>query len=150
MELLAYRDGLLVERVVGYNLVVNTGRNLGLNQLLGLTSTPVGYMALGSSSTVAQATDSALIAEEPSVGSGGVGVRKALTFGSVSAGSVTATASWTNTENANTTVNELGLFTTVTPGTGIMYARFVLPATVNKDAYTSYIVNYTLTANAAA
>jgi hypothetical protein len=141
VEVLVFRHGVLVDRIVGENLVVNGGLDLTLKQLVGLTTTPVAYMALGSSATTPAATDTALGAEEP----GPNGVRQAVTKTLQSPGTMLFSATWSESQNQNTTINEVGLFTNSTGGGGdLMFSRFHMPAPLPKDQFTAVQINYSV------
>jgi hypothetical protein len=141
VEVLVFRHGALVDRIVGENLVVNGGLNLALTQLAGLSSTPVAYMALGSSATTPAATDTALGAEAP----GPNGVRQAVTKTLQPPGTLLFSAAWSESQNQNTTINEVGLFTNSTGGGGdVMFSRFHMPAPLPKDQFTAVQINYSV------
>jgi hypothetical protein len=139
-EILVTRHGKTWVHERGHNIVVNGGRDLVLTQTFGVTSTPIAYMALGSGATTPAATDTALTTEEP----GPNGVRKAITKTLQSPGTMLCSATWDESENQNTTVNEVGLFTTSGVGTGLMLSHFKLQAPLPKDQFTSLQINYSI------
>lgn len=138
--LLIDANGVVTQRVTGENLVVDVGRDLILTQLSGGTSTPALYMALGSSTTAAAGSQTTLVAEAAG------GVRKTTSPTLVPHGQMLFTGVWAASDNANTTVNEVGIFTASSGGT--MLSRFVLPSTINKDQFSQLQINYTLQVNA--
>lgn len=130
-------DGRVRQFVCSDNLVVNGGLDQVAKRLGGITANPVGFMALGSSTTAVTAVQTALVAEAAG------GVRQAVAPVLVSPGQLQLSATWSPSQNANTTINEIGLFDLVSGG--VMFSRLVLANPVTKDQEASLQVLYTIT-----
>ena len=131
------KDGSLKEDVLIKNLVVNAGLAWISSRMLDASSAVVSHMGLGTSSTAAAATQTALVAE--------AGTRAAVT----AAARVTTTVTndsvqYVATFDANnpaglTAITEAGLFNALTGGT--MIARTVFPV-INKDVDDSLAITW--------
>lgn len=115
------------------NLIVNTGKNFAANALLNVSSSPFTHMAIGTGTTAAALTDTALESQL---------VRQAFTSSNVTANVVTM--STTYAAGAGTgSITEAGLFNASSGGT--MFSRVVFPV-VSKGAADSLTINWTVTA----
>jgi hypothetical protein len=138
------RYGNILEERNGHNLIVNLGLDLVLSQLAGTTTTPAVYFALGSSTTAVTATQTALVSEN--VSSGCVRLQAGTTGQTITLnplgghGTLQFTMTWSATQNPNTTIGEVGVFTA--SSAGIMFSRFLITPTVPKDATTSFQLVY--------
>lgn len=112
------------------NLVVNGGLAFLANALVAASSSPFTHIAVGSGTTAASPSQTALVTE--------LG-RVAFTY-TVSGSSVTLTATFA-AGVATGTWNEAGIFNAASAGT--MYARTTFAA-INKSASTVYIVTWVL------
>ena len=101
----------LVETVNVNNLVVTTGKTLLANLASGNTTSYVGYMGVGTSSTAASASDTTLVSESGRVG---------LTTRTTSSNVISFVAIFLP-GTATATLQEAGLFTASSGG--IMFAR---------------------------
>ena len=65
MPVLRGPDGLIKQVEVGHNIIVNTGKNAGIERLINATSTPAifNYVGIGTTNTAEGATDTTLAAE---------------------------------------------------------------------------------------
>lgn len=122
------RDNKLVkeESTHHYNLITNSGENLLANLLGGLSSSSIGYIAIGTGTTTPSETDTALSSEVD---------RKGMDTGypAVSGSTVTFQSTWTTSEPSGQpyAITELGLFTASSGGT--MLNRIVF-SPVNKTS----------------
>lgn len=144
------RHGNILSEQRGHNLVVNLGLDLVLTQLAGTTSTPAVWFALGSSTTTVTATQTTLVSENVS---GGCVRLQAGTSGQVITlnpssghGVIQFTMTWSQSQNPNTTIGEVGVFTA--SSSGVMFSRFIISPTVPKDATTSFQLIYDIVGTA--
>lgn len=131
-------NGILKQREVKENLIVNDGYDLILDSLLKEVSRPAtaNYIAIGTNNTAAAATQTALLAE--------VGTRVIGTY-SHTAGTKVATLSGTFPANNPSTaqaITEAGLFNAPTDGT--MFNRVVF-SVINKEPADTLTITVTLT-----
>lgn len=126
------RKGTRDELVLTPNLVTNVGLKLAVEQIGGTTTTPVTAIALGSNSTAAANTDTALNTEITTNGGG----RGAATVTNTTTTVTGDTEQWqkTFTFSGSLTIREEGLFDNNTSG-GKMLARqtFADQAVVSGD-----------------
>jgi hypothetical protein len=115
-------SGALTARVSADNAIVNAGRTLAAQRLVGLgTAAPISHLAVGTGTTAATPADTALVAESATIDrapidstplSGSIGFRVRAQVSSA----------------ANAQINEAGLFTAPAHGAGTMYNRVVFPS----------------------
>ncbi len=117
------------------NLIVNTGLNFICDRMKN-DETAMSHMALGSGSTAAAASDTALGTQ--------LGSREALDSDTVSSNTITYTSSF-EAGDATGAVTEAGIFNATSGGT--MLCRTVF-AVVNKSADDSLSVTWTITLTA--
>ena len=130
------KDGNLKFDTTEENLIVNTGL-AEVTNLLGNVSTPVAFtfLANGSSTTAASATQTALVAENSATGSARAAATVTRQTTTVANDTLQLVKAWSIT--GNITVNEVGVFNNATTGT--MLCRQVTSATknlVNGDTFT--------------
>ncbi len=121
------------------NTIVTAGRRWVLQQINSVdhaTAQSINYMAVGTSTTAPATSDTALGSES-----------SRLAINSFTTSNLTsnppswrAEASW-NTNQANTTLGEVGLFNSSSSGTLLGRATF---ATVNKTTSNTFAVSYTV------
>ena len=114
------------------NLVVTTGKNLVASRIKDATTAAMSHMAIGTVSTAAVATDSAL---------GGESARVALTSTTVTGNIVNYVASFPAGTGTGA-ITEAGLFNASTAGT--MFCRTTF-AVVNKGASDSMTITWSVT-----
>lgn len=125
-------DGKIKEEREFKNLVVNTGLSYIASRMVGTSATTMGYMALGSGTTAAAASNTALQTE--------LG-RVALASGTAAAAVVTYTATFP-AGTATGAVTEAGILNASTSGTLLCRTVF---AVVNKGSDDAMSVTWTIT-----
>jgi hypothetical protein len=127
----------------GDNMIVNGGLDYIVSLLGGLSTTPAKYLALGSNNAAPAATDTALTSENTIA----TCTRKLVTPVATGGGSgtLTYTATWSETENVATVSGEVGLLTASSAGTLIAHYAFGTPFP-SKDTSTSLTIVYAITA----
>jgi len=114
------------------NLIVNTGKNFAASALINTSSSPFTHMAIGTGTTPAALTDTALESQL---------VRQAFTTSSVTNNVVSL--STTYAEGVGTgAITEAGIFNAASGGT--MFSRVVF-AVKNKDPLDALTINWTIT-----
>ena len=113
------------------NLVVTAGKNYVADRMKN-NSTVMGYMAVGTGTTAAAASDTTLASESD---------RNALTSTTVTNNEVAYVGTWA-AGDASVAITEAGLFSASSGGT--MLARTVFSA-VNKGASDSLTITWTIT-----
>lgn len=130
-------DGTVIERKEE-NTVVTAGRSWALRQLASghiNTSQAISHLAIGTSTTAPSTADTALASENS---------RKTCSFDT--SGLTSSTPWWRaevvfNTNEANTTLGEVGLFNSSSGGTMLARATF---GTINKTTSNTLNVSYTI------
>lgn len=123
------RDGNVITRHEGKNLVVATGKNLLAHRLWKTTPRIIKYMQLGTGSTGATAADTGVATEIAATTS--FAGRQEVVSMTMSGQTATWEHTWTASEFSANNVQEVGLFNSPTTGAGTMASRFVFTA-VNK------------------
>ena len=131
------RDGNVVEQIEQDNLVVDAGRNLLRDFLLGNTVSGLNYIAIGTGTSEPLPTDTQLENEIDR-----------RTFSAVTSGNryIKISAFYTFDE-VNTTITEAGLFgngATADPNTGTLYARTLFATPIVKTPDTTLTIEWTL------
>lgn len=146
-------DGSVRREERGHNLIVNTGLDLLLAQLVGSSSTPAIWFALGSSTTATDPTQTALVSENTTTGcvrlQAGVASGSSIAANPAPAGGhgiVQFTVLWTAAQNPNTTIGEVGVLTANTSGT--LFSRWLVSPTIAKGASDGFQVVYAIHATA--
>ncbi|MGQ9845889.1 MAG: hypothetical protein ACUVQP_00090 [Bacteroidales bacterium] len=132
-------DGEVIQQIKKENTVVTAGRSWVLKQIASSvmnTAQSIGYIAVGTSTTAPATSDTAL---------GGESVRKAISNFSTG-GLTSSTPFWTAevlfaTDEANTTLAEVGLFNSSSGGTMLARATF---STINKATSNTLGVSYSI------
>ena len=135
------KDGNLKDREVVENLIVNTGL-AEIAGLIGNTGTPTAftYLAVGSASTAAAATDTTL---ETELTDGGLErASAAVTRQTTNAANDTLQLVKTFTVTGTKTVREVGVFNDASVGT--MLSRSVLTSDKNLEAGDTFTLTYQL------
>jgi len=131
----------IINKVSVDNVVVTAGRRWALEQLASsemATNESISYLAVGTGTTAPATSDTGLVSEY---------TRKAI--GTFTTSNLTSNPpSWQaevsfNTNEANTTLGEIGLFNSSASGT--MFARATF-STVNKTTSNTLSVSYTISA----
>lgn len=134
-------EGRLVNETIVNNLMVTAGRRFVLEQIassLQVTSRSISYMAIGTSTTAPATSDTALGNESSRIAINSFDTTNITS----NPPSWAAYASW-NTNQANTTLGECGMFNSSSGGTMLNRATF---ATVNKATSNTLSVTYTVSA----
>jgi len=135
------KDGNLKDREVVENLIVNTGL-AEIAGLIGNTGSPTAftYLAVGSASTAANATDTTL---ETELTDGGLErASAAVTRQTTNAANDTLQLVKTFTVTGTKTVREVGVFNDASVGT--MLSRSVLTSDKNLEAGDTFTLTYQL------
>lgn len=121
-----YREGRLIDEFVVNNTITNAGKAAVAGLINGVGSTTYTFMAIGSSATVAGATDTALAAEitSPSLDRIAATASRATTTVTNDTDQLVHTFSSTATQ----TVQEVGIFDTATSSAGTMISRATFAA----------------------
>lgn len=127
-------DGTVTDTREIKNLVVTSGKTFIASRMVGVASTIMGFMELGTGTTAAAAGDTAL---ETAIGSS----RVALTSGTASTNVVTYVASFPAGTGTGA-VTEAGVFNAASAGT--MLCRTVF-SVVNKGAADAMSITWTIT-----
>ena len=127
-------DGTVTDTREIKNLVVTAGKTFIASRMVGVASTIMGFMELGTGTTAAAVGDTAL---ETAIGSS----RVALTSGTASTNVVTYVASFPAGTGTGA-VTEAGVFNDVSAGT--MLCRTVF-SVVNKGAADAMSITWTIT-----
>ena len=127
-------DGTVTDTREIKNLVVTSGKTFIASRMVGVASTIMGFMELGTGTTAAAVGDTAL---ETAIGSS----RVALTSGTASTNVVTYVASFPAGTGTGA-VTEAGVFNDVSAGT--MLCRTVF-SVVNKGAADAMSITWTIT-----
>jgi hypothetical protein len=134
LEVLLYgADGKIKERRVVKNLVVDAGEVIIAQAMANESPTLPSHMAIGTSNTAVDGTQTALQGTELD--------RNALTSTTRSTSSVTYQASWAAGDGTGT-IEEAGLFDAASAGN--MFAR-ALTGTIVKGASDALTINWTVT-----
>lgn len=136
-----WRDGqLIIDRYEGENIITNTGKAQVALLMGDASATPFTYLALGSNSTAAAATDTTLNTEITNHGL----ARAAATVSRITTTTTNDTLSlaytWTVTTPGGDTIKEIGIFNASSSGT--MLGRKVVSDTLTA---TNDVVQYTYT-----
>lgn len=127
-------DGSVKYEETVKNLVVNTGKAFIASRMKDATATAMSHMAIGTGTTAAAATDTALVNES---------ARVALASTTVTANAIAYVANFpAGTPATLTAITEAGLFNASTGGT--MLCRTVFAA-VNKDVNDTMSITWTVT-----
>lgn len=116
------------------NVVTNVGRNKFAELIAQDTSAFPSHIAIGTGSTAATVTDTALGTEVD---------RNALASDSATTGVITYKAFFSKSEANGNTIAEVGLFDAAASGN--MFCRSVLSSTVAKTASVSLSITWTIT-----
>lgn len=139
--LLADKDGNTIEERKVDNVVVTAGRRWVLQQLASSlinTAQSIGYIAVGTGTTAPATSDTGLGSENTRIA-----------INSFSTANLTANPpSWRAeasfaTNQANTTLGEVGMFNSSSGGTMLSRATF---STVNKTTSNTFALSYTISA----
>jgi len=131
-------DGEVIQHIKRDNIVVTAGRSWVLRQIASghmVTSQAISHLAVGTSTTAPTTANTALGSEN---------ARKTCSF--TTDGLTSSTPWWRaevmfNTNEANTTLGEAGLFNSSSGGTMLARATF---ATLNKATSNTLNVSYTI------
>ena len=124
VEVIVERDGEVIYHDTGENTWVQTGVQEVVNWLIGSTATPPAYLGIGTDSTAADQTQTALLAELDYATYTTGGGRIAATTTTETTTFTNDTAVFTGTfefQGTPPTIAEMGLFNAATAGT--MFAR---------------------------
>lgn len=124
-------DGRIIEQD---NIVVNAGRDRVAEIIAGDSTAVPTHVAIGTGSTAALATDTALVTEVD---------RNALAASTATAGVITFRGFFSKSEANGNTIAEMGLFDQSSGGT--MFCRTVLGSTIAKTSTISITVTWTWT-----
>lgn len=124
-------DGRIIEQD---NIVVNAGRDRVAEIIAGDSTAVPTHVAIGTGSSAALATDTALVTEVD---------RNALAASTATAGVITFRGFFSKSEANGNTIAEMGLFDQSSGGT--MFCRTVLDSTIAKTSTISITVTWTWT-----
>jgi hypothetical protein len=128
-----HEDGS-TETVAQSNVVTNVGRNKFASLLAQDISVFPSHIAIGTGTTAAAVTDTALVTEVD---------RNALISDSAATGVITYKAFFSKAEANGNTIAEVGLFDAASSGN--MFCRSVLSSTIAKTSTVSLSVTWTIT-----
>jgi hypothetical protein len=138
-QLLSAKDGSVVEERIVDNVVVTAGRRFVLSQLISSniqTAQVFSHIAVGTSTTAPATSDTALGSEHTRIAISGF----TTTNLTANPPSWRAECSFA-TNQANTTIGEVGMFNSNAGGTMLSHSTF---GTVNKTTSNVFSVSYTI------
>lgn len=137
MTLRKAETGEIIRQEQGENTIVTAG----MDNIVGLflrtgTATNIKAMALGTNSTAAATTNTALGSE--------VTRNSNITTSSTANGSVGFTASWQTNEANGTAIQEVGLFNNTVAAAATMFSRYVFGSAFTKDSTQTITIEYSI------
>jgi hypothetical protein len=132
VEILHFRDGKLINKIVTGNLLTNAGLAQMAGLINGVVTTPFTYVAVGTGTTAPSVTDTALVSEV---------MRVSATVSRTTTSVPNDTATWSATFNFTSSyaLAEAGIFDASTGGN--MLCRVTYP-TLNVVSGDSLIINW--------
>lgn len=136
----AFRDGKLVAKREVHNLVVNTGKGDMASRLVVVPTKLFRYMRLGKNNTAPNSSQTTITTIV--TGSN----RTCQTAAMSGARTAKFIRTWQTTDFSSSGINEAGIFSQLTAGSGTMLARVTFTA-VNKTSHDTLKITWTVKVN---